>query len=87
MLHVHRTPAGSIVRDDPKAIAAIRDEIVHEFLSLPGLKLTFHQARRLWSLSPERCMSVLEGLVRDRVLELTSDGGYRRAIASTRRSA
>ncbi len=87
MLHVRRTPAGSIVRDDMKAIAAVRDEIVHEFLAQPGLKLTFHQARRLWNLTPDRCMSVLEGLVRDRVVEITSDGGYRRAVASTRQTA
>jgi hypothetical protein len=75
------------VRDDPKATAAIRDEIVHEFLAQPGLKLTFHQARRLWNLTPDRCMAVLESLVRDQVLEITFDGGYRRASASTRRTA
>ncbi len=87
MLHVHRTPAGSIVRDDPRAIAAVRDEIVREYLAQPGLKLTFHQARRLWDLSPERCTGVLSELVRDGVLEITPDGGYRRASASTRRTA
>lgn len=87
MLHVRRTPAGSIVRDDPRAVAAIRDDILHEFLAQPGLKLTFHQARRLWNLTPDRCGAVLEALVRDRALEITPDGGYRRASASSRRTA
>ena len=79
MLNVHRTPAGSIVRDDLRAVAAVRDDIVNEFLALPGLKLTFHQARRLWNLPADRCARVLNSLVADGLLQVGPDGAYRRS--------
>ena len=49
-----------------------------EYQEMPGLQLSSAQARRLWSLDPETCMSVLEALLADHFLACTSSGNYRR---------
>ena len=35
-----------------------------EYDEMPGMRLTFAQAKRLWNLSDEQCKAVLERLVR-----------------------
>ena len=47
-----------------------------EYQEMPGLRLTSAQACRLWQLDPETCHAVLQHLVDERVLALTSDGAY-----------
>jgi len=55
-----------------------------EFHEMPGLRLTFAQACRLWQLDPGTCDAVLAALIQDRVLHKTRDGHYI-ALPSPRR--
>lgn len=54
-----------------------------EFDEMPGLRLTFPQACRLWNLDPSRCLAVLEHLVAEGFIYETADGAYM-AVAATR---
>lgn len=47
-----------------------------EFAEMPGLRLTFPQACRLWHVDADTCQKVLTDLVRERFLHLTVDGSY-----------
>ena len=47
-----------------------------EYAEMPGLKLTFWQARRLWNLSDDLCERALAALTRSGFLTQTSDGAY-----------
>ena len=47
-----------------------------EYAEMPGLKLTFWQARRLWNLSEELCERALATLTRSGFLVQTPDGAY-----------
>jgi hypothetical protein len=47
-----------------------------EFREMPGLRLTFPQACRLWQLDPATCESVLQLLVDEKFLLRTPDGGF-----------
>ena len=64
------------------AATAIDDRIVQrvcaEFLEMPGLQLTFEQARRLWGLDETTCRAVLDFLVQSRFLCGTRHGTYSR---------
>lgn len=75
-LQVHRTPAGSIVRDLPKPTPLVCLDIVREFLNQPRLRLTTTQVARLWNLPAERSSAILQSLVKDGYLELEPDGRY-----------
>jgi hypothetical protein len=50
-----------------------------EFIEMPGMKLTSQQAQRLWGLERGICERVLSNLVSEGFLEITGDGGYKRA--------
>jgi hypothetical protein len=50
-----------------------------EFLDMPGLCLTFQQARRLWSLDARTCETALARLVAARFLARRPDGLYARS--------
>jgi hypothetical protein len=54
-----------------------------EYLEMPGLRLTSHQASRLWNLDQTTCNAILAVLVRDQFLSQTGDGSY--VIASAGR--
>ena len=43
-----------------------------DFVEMPGLRLTLHQARRLWMLDSHQCEAVLDQLVRTRFLTKTN---------------
>ena len=45
-----------------------------EFLEMPGLRLTFAQAMRLWGLSQEDCQRVIDALVGSCFLQRTETG-------------
>jgi hypothetical protein len=42
-----------------------------EYLELPGLSLTAPQVQRLWNLDSDTCKSLLDVMVRDKVLRQT----------------
>ena len=47
-----------------------------EYREMPGLRLTFAQACRLWQLDGPTCHAALQQLVDERVLCRASDGSY-----------
>ncbi len=47
-----------------------------EYREMPGLRLTFAQACRLWQVDAHTCEMVLERLVREAFLYKTRDGSY-----------
>jgi hypothetical protein len=51
---------------------ALVQRVRGEFREMPGLRLTFAQACRLWQLDPTTCEVVLERLTRDGVLLQTA---------------
>jgi hypothetical protein len=55
-----------------------------EYAEMPGLKLTFWQARRLWNLSEDVCERALAALTRSGFLVQTADGSYMRASDAVR---
>lgn len=54
-----------------------------EFGEMPGLRLTFPQACRLWHLDPSHCRAVIERLVAEGFVHETANGAYT-AVAATR---
>ena len=52
--------------------------IYSEYLEMPGLRLTFAQAQRLWGLDAPTCMSALQTLVEGGFLRRTEAGHYLR---------
>ena len=53
-----------------------------EYREMPGLRLTFAQACRLWQMDAPTCEMLLEQLVREAFLYKTGNGSYI-AISST----
>jgi hypothetical protein len=45
-----------------------------EFLEMPGLRLTFAQAMRLWGLDADDCERVMDVLIRSCFLQRTATG-------------
>jgi hypothetical protein len=56
-----------------------------EYQEMPGLRLTFAQACRLWQVDASTCEMLLEQLVRERFLYKTDSGAYIAMSATTRR--
>jgi hypothetical protein len=50
-----------------------------EFLEMPGLRLTFAQAMRLWGLDEDDCQRVIDTLIGACFLQKTSTGEVVRA--------
>lgn len=57
---------------DHRLLSRIRGE----YREMPGLRLTFTQACRLWQLDGTTCHEVLERLLVERFLQRTPDGSY-----------
>ena len=55
-----------------------------EYREMPGLRLTFAQACRLWQLDAATCEALLHQLINDRFLYKTNDGSY---VASAARQS
>ena len=53
-----------------------------EFREMPGLRLTFAQACRLWQVDGPTCEMVFDQLVREGFLRKTVEGAYTGAAAS-----
>ena len=56
--------------------ASLLSRIRGEYLEMPGLRLTFAQACRLWHMEATTCIAVLEELVAEGFLHRTKDGTY-----------
>jgi hypothetical protein len=50
-----------------------------EYREMPGMRLTFEQAMRLWNIDRQACATVLNSLVAARYLEIDGFGRYRKA--------
>ncbi len=57
--------------------------IQYEFLEMPGLRLTFAQAQRLWNLDALVCESLLSALIDVQFLGRTVDGAFIRSTDTT----
>jgi hypothetical protein len=57
----------------PESLAA---RIRGEYREMPGLRLTFAQALRLWQVDAATCAVLLEQLVNEGFLRKTHDGAY-----------
>lgn len=60
----------------PLALDPLLTRIRGEYQEMPGLRLTFAQACRLWQLDAATCHAVLQQLVGDRFLHRTPEGAY-----------
>jgi len=59
-------------------------DLMHmEYAEMPGLRLTFSQARRMWNLTDEVCGRALAALTASGFLEQRNDGTYVRTGTST----
>jgi hypothetical protein len=58
---------------------ALLSRVCAEFIEMPGLQLTFDQARRLWGLESNICQQVIEDLVSCGFLRRTASGSVTRA--------
>src|SRR5262249_18423203 len=71
---------------DPAAVHPVHDllrRVQKEFVDMPGLRLTEHQARRLWNLDPLDCSAVLNALTDAQFLFRTREGSFMRVEHST----
>jgi hypothetical protein len=63
---------------------AILNRVRAEYLAMPGLRLTSEQTGRLCRVERALCQSVLDALVVEQFLWLTSDGRYARVSDEVR---
>ena len=54
-----------------------------EYREMPGMRLTFEQAMRLWNIDRQACATVLNSLVAAHYLEIDGFGRYRKAHGAT----
>jgi len=64
---------------------AVLQRIRAEYLEMPGLRLTHEQAGRLCGVERALCQMLLDTLVIEKFLCVTSDGRYTRASDGERR--
>jgi hypothetical protein len=64
-------------------IDRLRDRIRGEYLEMPGLHLTMEQMQRLCTIERSVCQIVLDALVDEKFLCVTSSGAYARATEGT----
>jgi len=50
-----------------------------EYREMPGMRLTFEQAMRLWNIDRQACATVLNSLVASRYLAIDGFGRYKKA--------
>jgi hypothetical protein len=58
------------------ALDTLTDRIRAEFGDLPGLKVTFAQACRLWHADEAKCLAALEALVDEGFLRRSASGAF-----------
>jgi hypothetical protein len=69
-------PAERAVLQGVDRVTDPAQRIRRDFAVLPGLALTFDQARRLWALSEDACQELLAALVAEGFLWVRSDLRY-----------
>jgi hypothetical protein len=57
-------------------VGEIVELIRMEYAEMPGLRLTFWQAQRLWNVSEDLCDRALRVLIAAQFLNRTADGAY-----------
>jgi hypothetical protein len=62
---------------------SLRDRIRGEYLEMPGLRLTVEQMQRLCAVERSVCQMVLDAMVDEKFLCVTSGGAYVRATEGT----
>lgn len=60
----------------PRVPDALVRRIKREYEEMPGLRLTFAQARRLWRMETAICTEALRALTRSGFLRRTHDGQF-----------
>jgi len=72
--------AGGAVLDDKEALMLSPELLVArirgEYREMPGLRLTFAQACRLWQVDASTCEAVLQTLLAEGFLVRTADGAF-----------
>jgi hypothetical protein len=58
------------------SLDTLTDRIRAEFANLPGLKVTFAQACRLWHADEAKCLAALEALVDEGFLRRSASGAF-----------
>jgi hypothetical protein len=58
--------------------ATLENRVRGEFREMPGMRLSFDQAVRLWALDRRTCQAVLERLISVGFLERDDQGQYRK---------
>jgi hypothetical protein len=58
------------------SLDTLTDRIRAEFGDLPGLKVTFAQACRLWHADESKCLAALEALVEEGFLRRSASGAF-----------
>jgi hypothetical protein len=58
------------------SLDTLTDRIRAEFGALPGLKVTFAQACRLWHADETKCLAALEALVDEGFLRRSASGAF-----------
>jgi hypothetical protein len=58
------------------SLESLAERIRGEYREMPGLRLTFAQACRLWQVDAPTCQNLLEQLVREAFLHKTDNGAY-----------
>jgi len=76
-IHVRRIRRGNVTTgDDTPSLGSLVARVRGEYCEMPGLRLTFAQACRLWQVETSTCERLLEQLVREGFLSKTDNGVY-----------
>ena len=75
-LHATRVGHASCVSVVVTVTEALLARIRGEYREMPGLRLTFAQACRLWQVDAPTCQAVLDQLLRERFLFKTDKGAF-----------
>jgi hypothetical protein len=67
-----------VIGGGTRASEALLSRVCAEFIEMPGLQLTFEQARRLWGVDPAVCRQVIDDLVSRGFLRRTASGSVMR---------
>jgi hypothetical protein len=58
------------------SLDTLTDRIRSEFRDLPGLKITFQQACRLWHSNEAQCLAALDALISEGFLTRSASGAF-----------
>jgi hypothetical protein len=70
---------------DTQPLESLVARVRGEYFEMPGLRVTFAQACRLWQVDAATCGMLLDRLVREGFLRRTDNGFYISAATTRRR--